>query len=125
MANSSDTVDAALAGMAQVGAPRVPMGTSFVANTMYASADIGNQLVRPRGNVQAGDPTMGTPPASRPNVLLGADRLGAKYTVFTNTVVPTAPEAGFTQASGKILPPNTIRSRSIDSFDDGMNSSYA
>jgi len=124
VANSSDTVDAALAGMAQVGAPRVPMGTSFVANTMYASADIGNQLVRPRGNVQAGDPTI-TNKASRPNVLLGADRLGAKYTVFTNTVIPTAPEAGFTQASGKILPAKTIRSRSIDSFDDGMNSSYA
>lgn len=125
MANSSDTVDAALAGMAQVGAPRVPMGTSFASNTMYSSANTGNQLVRPRGNVQAGDPTIGTPPAHRQNVMLGADRLGAKYTVFTNTVVPTAPEAGFVQASGKILPPNTVRSRSLDSFDDGMNSSYA
>lgn len=124
MANSSDTVDAALAGMAQVGAPRVPMGTSFAANTMYSSANTGNQMLRPRGNVQASDPTI-TNKASRPNVLLGADRLGAKYTVFTNTVVPTAPEAGFTQSSGKILPPNTVRSRSIDSFDDGMNSSYA
>jgi len=125
VANSSDTVDAALAGMAQVGAPRVPMGTSFVANTMYASANTGNQLLRPRGNVQAGDPTIGAAPVARQNVMLGADRLGAKYTVFTNTVVPTAPEAGFVQSSGKILPPNTNRSRSLGSFDDGMQSSYA
>jgi hypothetical protein len=108
--------------MAKVGAPRVPMGTSAIDETYYASANTGNQHLMPRGNVQAGDPTAGEMPAHRTNVQLGANRLGAKYTVVTNTVIPTAPEAGATQASGRIVPPKTIRSR--ESFDDGMGSSY-
>ena len=122
MANSSEDVDAALAGMAKVGAPRVPMGTTAIDTTYYASANTGDQKLMPRGNVQAGDPTLGAPPAHRANVQLGADRLGAKYTVVTNTVIPTAPEAGATQASGRIVPAKTIRSR--ESFDNAIGSSY-
>ena len=122
MANSSEDVDAALAGMAQVGAPREPMGTTAIDTTYYASGNTGNQLLEPRGNVQAGDPTAGEAPSARNQVMLGADRLGAKYTVFTNLVQSNAPEAGATQASGRIVPAVTNRSRG--GFDDGMGASY-
>jgi len=121
MANSSQDVDAALAGMAQVGAPREPMATTAIDTTYFASANTGNQLLQPRHNVQAGDPTIANK-ANRPQVMLGADRLGAKYTVFTNLVQSNAPEAGATQASGRIVPPSTNRSRG--DFDEGINTSY-
>jgi len=121
MANSSEDVDAALAGMAQVGAPREPMGTSAIDTTYYASGNTGNQHLMPRGNVQAGDPTISNK-AIRPQVMLGADRMGAKYTVFTNLVQSNAPEAGATQANGRIVKASTNRSRG--GFDDGMGTSY-
>jgi len=121
MANSSEDVDAALAGMAQVGAPREPMGTTAIDTTYFASANTGNQHLMPRGNVQSGEPTISNK-ANRPQVMLGADRLGAKYTVFTNLVQSNAPEAGATQASGRIVKPSTNRSRG--GFDDGMGASY-
>ena len=121
MANSSEDVDAALAGMAQVGSPREPMGTTAIDTTYFASANTGNQHLMPRGNVQSGEPTISNK-ANRPQVMLGADRLGAKYTVFTNLVQSNAPEAGATQASGRIVKPSTNRSRG--GFDDAMGSSY-
>ena len=127
MANSSDNVDEALAGMAKTGAPRVPMGTEAASSAQYPSAtETGRATLMPRGNTAAGDPTI-TNKANRPNILSpnvggGAERNGARYAVTVNTVIPTAPEAGATQASGRIVPPSTNRSRSV--FDDGMGSSY-
>ena len=57
-----------------------------------------------------------------PAVGRGPERNGARYSVSVNTVIPTAPEASSVQASGRIVPPATNRSRSV--FDDGMGSSY-
>ncbi|CAB4153345.1 hypothetical protein UFOVP621_121 [uncultured Caudovirales phage] len=127
MANSSENVDEALAGMAKTGAPRVPMGTSAVDGAQYPSAtETGRATLMPRKNTQAGDPTVG--PTTRPGNILspnagsGPERNGARYSITVNTVIPTAPEAGATQASGRIVKPSTDRSRKV--FDDGMGSSY-
>lgn len=123
MANYSQNVDEALAGMAKTGGPRVPIGYEATEGASYPSADTGNQKLMPRGNVQAGDPTAGEPPAARTQVKYqGANRMGARYGISVNTVIPNAPEAGATQANGRVIPPQTIRSR--NSFDDGVGTSY-
>jgi hypothetical protein len=128
MANSSSDVDAALAGMAKVGAPRVPMGTDAIDSASFPSAtDTGKATLVPKGNSKSVDPTAGGK-ANRSNILSpavgkGPERNGARYSVSVNTVIPTAPEAGFTQASGRIISPTTNRSRKV--FDDGMGTSYS
>lgn len=129
MAKFSDIEDEALAGMAEVGSPRVPMGNDAASNVSFPSAtETGNATLMPRGNVQSADP-FGGPTAPRPNVPYqsiygqpGAERNGARYGITVNTVIPTAPEAGATQASGRIVPNVVNRSRTV--FDDGMGSSY-
>lgn len=126
MANSSENVDEALAGMAKVGAPRVPMGTEAASSAQYPSAtDTGRATLVGKKNAQAGDPAVGptnaravTPYTS----VYGLERNGARYAVTVNTVIPTAPEAAATQASGRILNPSVNRSRQV--FDDGVGSSY-
>lgn len=128
MANSSENVDEALAGMAKTGAPRVPMGTDAIDSAQYPSAtETGRATLVPRGNTAAGDPYAG-PTNSRSNILSpsvggGPERNGARYAITVNTVIPTAPEAGATQASGRIVPPSVNRSRQV--FDDGMGASYS
>jgi len=124
MANSSENVDEALAG-----SPRETMGTSAASSAAFPSAtDTGNATLAPRGNVQAGDPAM-SPKVQRSaepyqNIYgqPGSERNGARYGITVNTVIPTAPEAGATQASGRIVQSAVNRSRSV--FDDGMGSSY-
>jgi hypothetical protein len=127
VANSSENVDEALAGMAKTGAPRVPMGTSAIEGANYPSAtETGRATLVPRKNTQAGDPYAG--PTNRPANILspsvgtGPERNGARYAVAVNTVIPTAPEAAATQSSGRIVKPSVNRSRKV--FDDGMGSSY-
>ena len=126
MANSSENVDAALAGRAKVGAPRTPMGTEAATSAQYPSAtDTGRATLKPRGNTQAGDPTLGPTnarTAQQYDSVYGRERNGARYAVTVNTVVPTAPEAGATQASGRTIPATIVRTRQL--FDDGMGSSY-
>lgn len=129
MANSSEVVDEALAGMAKVGAPRVPMGTEVASSASYPSAtETGRATLVPRGNVQAADPTAGPTNArsAAPYQSVygqpGTERNGARYGISVNTVIPTAPEAGATQASGRIIKSAVNRSR--QGFDDGMGSSY-
>lgn len=126
MANSSENVDAALAGMAKTGAPRTPMGTEVASSAQFPSAtDTGRATLKPRGNTQASDPTLGPTNAREHQPytsVYGLERNGARYAVTVNTVTPTAPEAGATQASGHIIPPRIVRSR--QSFDDGMGTSY-
>lgn len=123
----AENVDEALAGMAKVGAPREPMGESAYTDINYVSAtETGRATLMPRGNTQAGDPYAQAKP-SRPNlpvdsVYPGRERNGARYSVRVNTVIPTAPEAGSTQASGRLISPSVIRSR--QSFDEGNLTSY-
>jgi hypothetical protein len=126
VARSSENVDEALAGMSKVGAPRVPMGTEAASSAQYPSAtNTGRATLVPRKNTQAADPTLG--PTNTRTIkpyteVYGLERNGARYAVTVNTVVPTAPEAGATQASGRILNSAITRSRQV--FDDGMDSSY-
>ena len=129
MATFSDTEDEALAGMAKVGAPRVPIGTSATSEASFPSAtDTSGSTLVPKGNAKSVDPAA-SPKVQRtatPYQAIygqpGTERNGAAYGIKAQTVIPTAPEAGATQASGRIIPSAVNRSR--DSFDDGMGSSY-
>jgi len=96
--------------------------------TYPSATDTGGATLVPRGNVQAADPAA-SPKAQRtatPYQAIygqpGKERNGARYGITATTVIPTAPEAGATQASGRIIPNVVNRSRSV--FDDGMGSSY-
>jgi hypothetical protein len=113
------TPEEAIAGMARVGSPRVPMGNSAI--TEFANAKsippLRGTLV-PRGNAAAGD--MYGPTGSRGNVM--QESLGASYRVSAFTPPMTSPEAGATQANGRIVPSAAQR---MDSFADGINGAYA
>lgn len=110
------TPEEAIAGMARVGSPRVPMGNSVITDAR-AIPPLRGTLV-PRGNTAAGD--MYGPTGSRSNVM--QESLGASYRVSAFTPPMTSPEAGATQANGRIIPSSIQR---MGSFGDGINGAYA
>lgn len=120
MASNISTPDEALAGMAKVGAPRKPMGTE--AFNASAAPALKGTLVKKK-NAQAADPAQ-QPLANREKIQVnaGVDRLGAQYTVTTGFAPTASPEAGATQANGRVVPSKTMRSR--QSFDSGYSTSY-
>ena len=67
-----------------------------------------------KGNAAAGDPTM-QPKPSRANVL---NKIGARYGIRVKFQKTVAPEAGATQANGRILPAATRRTSG--NFTDGI-----
>lgn len=102
----SDIVNEALAGMAKTGAPRKPMGNPPV-QARNASGEAAHGTKVPRKGGQAGDPTaMGTK-KDRANV--PAERLGAHYGISARVAPAVCPEASATMASGRMLPPTTVR----------------
>lgn len=115
------TPEEALAGMARVGSPRVPMGNSAI--TDFANANpvppLRGTLVG-KGGAQAGDPT--PPTAIRENVPVGSEKSGASYRIKAVTPPMIDPAAGATQANGKIVPAAMGRG---GSFGDGANGAYA
>ena len=126
---SLPTPEEALAGMAAVGSPRVPMGTSMVHDFQNTSGmPLRGELV-PRGNTQSGgavyeDQTV--PPASpgmpayRQNI--PQERLGAQFRVSTMVPAPVLIEATATQANGRIVTSSVIRE---GNFGDAAKNSYA
>jgi hypothetical protein len=66
-----------------------------------------------KGNTAAGDPTAMAKP-SRANVL---NKIGARYGIRVKFQKTVAPEAGATQANGRILPAAT--KRTSGNFTDG------
>jgi len=110
------TPEEAIAGMARVGSPRVPMGNSVITDARSIPPLRGTLV--PRGNTAAGD--MYGPTGSRANVM--QESLGASYRVTAFTPPMTSPEAGATQANGRIIPSAIQR---MDSFGDGINGAYA
>lgn len=122
------TPEEALAGMAAVGSPRVPMGTSMAHDFVNTSgAPLRGELVE-RGNKQTGGavyedqtvpPASPGLPASRQNV--PQERLGAQYRVSAMVPAPVMAEAAATQANGRIIPSRLPRE---ESFEDSAENSY-
>jgi hypothetical protein len=112
--------DEALAGMAKVGKPRVPMGDSALKDAKFPSAtDTGRTMKMPRKNTQAGDPTLESKP-SRSNV--SVERMGPAFGVRVNIAAPVSAEASSTQANGRIIRSAVYRSN--ENFNDGNAASY-
>lgn len=119
MANSSiPSPDEALAGMAKVGAPRVPMGKDGVAFTAPSAGPTTGKLVG-KGGAQAADPALG---GTGSRGAVSAESLGASYRVTARYQKQTSPEAGATQANGIRIAPAIQRSK--PAFDDGIGASF-
>ena len=112
---------AALAGMAQVGNPRVPMGdTAYQAPKSYGSSP--NTTLRAKGHSKSGDPTPPTGHRTGVQYPLPAgsgDRDGATYRVSVKLLAPTLHEAGATQANGRVIRPAV--QRQLPNFTDEKN----
>lgn len=115
---ASSDYDAALAGSANQG--RVPMGKDGVAFSSPSAEPKSGTLVGKKG-AQAGDPAA-TGVGVRSNVQYAGERKGAAYSIKASYLKQTSPEAGATQANGRIVSPSVIRSK--DSFWQGNSTSY-
>ena len=119
MAKSSiPSADEALAGMARTGAPRKPMGNGAITSARNASADSAGRTLRPKGNANAGDPTiMDNPQRGQ----VKAETLGASYHITAMYAAPLMPEAGSVTANGRLFASATNRTR--PNFDGGVAAS--
>lgn len=90
-----------LSGMAQTGNPRVPMDTGALADLVNASANYASHaIMHPRFYQPANDPAFfpTARPANVPN-----ENGGARYGIKVNMNPPISPEAGPTQANGRVI----------------------
>jgi len=92
-------------------------GTKF--SSPSASPKVGTLV--PKKNTAAGDPTV-TNPGIRVNTPYKGERKGAAYSIKATYMKQTAPEAGLTQANGRIVSPSVVRSK--DSWTQGIETSY-
>lgn len=117
MATNNGAYDEALAGAAAANPNRQPMGTEMASNVDAAPATQGTLV--PKKNTAAGDPAVQAKP-SRPNV--PQNRNGAAYGIRVNYTAQTSPEAGATQANGRLFKSAVNRDRY--NFFDGNAKSY-
>lgn len=117
------TPEEALADMARVGAPRIPMGTSAITDFANANAvpPLKGDLIPKTGNAK-GDVPHEPPTAIKANVPIFSEKSGASYRIKAVQPPMIDPAAGATQANGKIIP--SILGRG-GSFGDGASGSYA
>lgn len=117
------TPEEALAGMARVGSPRVPMGNDAIMDFAKANAvpPLRGALIEKKGNAKGGVPHE-PPTGVRENVPVASERSGASYRIKAATPPMVDPAAGATQANGKIVP--AVMSRG-GSFGDGASGAYA
>ena len=111
------TPEEALAGMARVGSPRIPMGSSAIPNPNVVPILRGT-LMPKTNQSKSQNPVLG-PTNHRGNV---QETMGAAYKVGVSYPPMIDPSAGATQANGKIVPSAMRRG---DSFSDGSNGAYA
>lgn len=114
-----DDIQGIVAGAAQEG--REPMGNTAIdqiQNVRTVSTFAHPELIRAKYAMQLQDPAL--VPGAAPRSPVMAERLGASYVVNVRTEAQTLPEAGATQANGRIVPPRIVRS--MDSFGQGMAS---
>lgn len=110
-------IDAAVAAENTQGRKSEGKGVSFTAPKPEKGTLVAKK------NVAAGDPTAAGTKQNRANrPYAGQERLGASYGISASYAKPTAPEAGLTQANGRIVSPATIRQK--DSWSEGMETSY-
>lgn len=114
MAKSSSPEEA-LAGMAKNG--RTPMGKSGAAFTSPSASPKAGKLVK-KGGAQAADP-YAQPVGKRSNV---AASHGAKYGITAKYMRQTSPEAGNTQANGRVF--SSVMNRTSPNFEEGNRTSY-
>lgn len=115
------TPEEALAGMAAVGSPRVPMGNSVITDVRNASgAPLRGTLV-PRKNTQAGWVPPQSPGMPQYREQVPQERLGAQYRVSASVPAPISPEAAPTQANGRIVPATLHRE---EAFEDSAGNAY-
>lgn len=117
------TPEEAIAGMARIGSPRVPMGMSAILD--FANAEVipplKGALVPKSGNAK-GDVPHEPPTGIRENVDWRSERSGASYRVNAIGAPTIDPAAGATQSNGRIVPSSIAREAS---FDDGQYGAYA
>ena len=75
----------------------------------------------PKKNTAAADPAV-TNPGTRANAPYAGERKGAAYSIKATYMKQTAPEAGMTQANGRIVSPAVVRQK--DSWAQGIETSY-
>ena len=75
----------------------------------------------PKKNTAAADPAV-TNQGIRANAPYAGERKGAAYSIKATYMKQTAPEAGLTQANGRIVSPSVVRSK--DSWTQGIETSY-
>lgn len=93
-------------------------GTKFTSPS--ASPDAGTLV--PKQNKAAGDPYAAGTKVNRVNQPYAGERKGAAYSVKATYMRQTSPEAGYTQANGRIVSPKITRQR--DSWSQGIETSY-
>jgi hypothetical protein len=95
-------------------------GTKF--SSPSASPEAGTLF--PKKNTAAGDPTGAGTKANRAFVAgaPGGERNGAAYSITATYMKQTAPEAGLTQANGRIVSPAVVRQKA--SWIEGLETSY-
>jgi len=119
MAKSSiPSPEEALAGMAKTGAPRQPMNKDGV--KFSAGVPKKGTLVKKK-NTAAGDP-YAQPVGIRKNVPSSRDRNGAAYGIKTSYLKSNSPEAGATQANGRVF--KSAVNRTNPNFSEGVATSY-
>lgn len=121
MANSRFNVadpDEALAGMARIGNPRIPMGNS--AYTLSPTVPPERGTLMPKGHSKSVDPNVMN--AGTGTHTYGSyNRNGAHYGVAVMCCSLVDPAAGQTQANAKIVP--SVAMRSAPNFYMGMQAS--
>lgn len=121
-----DVQAAALAGMARIGNPRVPMGDApynVKAGAAYVPSK--NTTLRKKGGAEAADPTPPTAIRGRTAYPLPAgdgDRNGAKFRIQAKFPPSTLPEAGQTLANGRIV--KSAINRSLPAFSNEQSLDY-
>ena len=110
----------ALAGMARVGNPRMPMGNDGYTFNDASSVPSKNTTLVAKSHSKDTEPGLmpGQPGTHR---YASYDRNGAHYGVVVNYVAQTSPEAGATQANGRII--RSVAAKSSPNFWDGSQTS--
>lgn len=114
----SDVDTAASAGNTQ---GRKTVGREATKFTSPSASPKAGTLV-PKQNKAAGDPYGAGTKVNRVNQPYAGERKGAAYSIKATYMKQTAPEAGMTQANGRIVSPAVTRQK--DSWTQGIETSY-
>lgn len=99
---TEDSMAVGLAGMAQVGNPRQPMDEAAIRGFLNISATGTTKgISRPRYAQQVTDPALWPHVEPKPTMVTGTS--GARYGIRVKIPVLAPPEAGRTQANGRII----------------------